>query len=347
MEETPFLERSRYLPIKQAVEVLAAICDGAILRDHEGYNGPDAPLGHLLAFLAIDAWPPAAFYTAWVMLRKYRQQLARSGIAYDDLPEPPCLQTHDRFIARLPTGEFLVVFPSHEHLTAAFRKIPGNAVRRHPVRHRLVHEVPGAGKALLEFAERYGFDCTPDVRRDIEQTTAESWISLEEGWFALYFPKDPSTNAEIKAMRGWHSTQPVFHWLIPQREEGMQRLRAFLVRHPKFLLRPEAEQALLTLPREAPLMKGDCVQKVSRDDTTTHSRRIWGNRMISMTTARQSYHHNQSNLDRQILPVLSTGMWRSIRSSSVRMGILRGGLSALSSIPLERSGQPETIAQPN
>ncbi len=249
MEETAFLDRSRYIPIKQAIETLAGVCDGAITRDHEGYNGPDAPLGHLLAFLAIDAWPPAAFYTAWVMLRKYRLQLARSGIAYDDLPEPPSLKTHDRSIARLSTGEFLVVFPYNEQLTAAFRKIPGNAVRRHPVRHRIVHEVPGASKALLEFAERYGFDFMPGVRRYVEQTTADSWVSLEEEWFAVYFPKDPSTNAEIKAMRGWRtSTQPVFHWLLPQREEAMQGLRAFLVRHPEFLLRPEAEQALLAIP---------------------------------------------------------------------------------------------------
>src|SRR5437667_1498635 len=160
---TEHLDRAHYLALKRAIDTLAGVCHGAVSRDQEGYNGSDAPLGHLLAFLPIDAWPPAALYRAWSMLRKYRLQLARAGIAYDDLPEPP-LQEQERLIARNDAGEFLVIFPYSTTVITALKRVPGSQMRRKPVPHRVVRPLPGTGNALLEFAERYRFAFAPDVR---------------------------------------------------------------------------------------------------------------------------------------------------------------------------------------
>lgn len=237
------LERSRYLPLKQAVDTLAGVCDGAIKRDDAGYNGPDARFGHLLAFLDLEAWPPSAFHKAWSMLRKYRRQLAQAGICYDDLPEPPCLEAHNRFISLHPTSVFLVVFPYDPEMIAAFWRIVGAQSRAKPVHHYVVREVPGVGEALMEFAERYGFELASGVRERAELLSSEYLVTLEHDACAVYFPRDQALNAEIKAIPGWsYARFPSFHWVIPMQPISLKALRAFLSRHEEFMLTPELTQ---------------------------------------------------------------------------------------------------------
>ena len=35
--------------LKEAIDFLAARCDGATSKDHQGFNGGDAYMGHILA----------------------------------------------------------------------------------------------------------------------------------------------------------------------------------------------------------------------------------------------------------------------------------------------------------
>lgn len=239
-------DRACYQSLKKAIDTLAAVCDGAIERDEVGFNGPDAPLGHLLAFLPLALWPPHAFYQAWVMLRKYQRQLAFAEIVYADLPEPPQLDENEggRYISQRETGEFLVLFPAQAKLDTAFGRIPGGEKHTTPARYYLVHPRPGTGKALLAFARRYGFGFAPGVAERVR--LLEYQVTLEEsGAFGVLFPRDEALNAEIKAIPGWRcSSRPHFRWLIPPRRVSIQALQAFLERHPEFQV-PAAIEAHL------------------------------------------------------------------------------------------------------
>lgn len=242
-ESDPLGDRSRYLMLHNAIVAIASVCDGAVTRDEKGFNGPDAPLGRLLAFLPLDLWPPAAFYEAWEMLRKYHAQLERAGIVYADLPQPPRVG-EQRYITRRETGEFLVLFPAQAKLETAFGRIPGGKKHTEPARHYLVHPQPGAGAALLAFADRYGFDFAPGVAE--QARLIDYQVMLEEDWFAVYFPRDEALNAEIKRIpRRRVSTQPRFHWLIPPLSQSVQELQAFLEAHADFQIAPAAQARLV------------------------------------------------------------------------------------------------------
>lgn len=240
-QHAPAFERERYQALRQALGTLAAVCDGAILRDDVGFNGTDTRLGHFLAWLPLDLWPLPAFRDAWGMLRKYRRQLASHGIDYDALPEPPSFETGQRVIALFPPEGFLVLFSPDERLLRAWRRLPGALLVEKPVRHYLVRRVPGGATPLLAFAEQQGFHLAPGVK----DAAKDAWVALEGGRFALYFSHSASLNAEVKAIRGWSCSQVGgFHWLLPTHAQAAAALAAFLARHPQFAVPPEVEQLL-------------------------------------------------------------------------------------------------------
>lgn len=244
----PIGDRSRYRPLKEAINAIASVCDGARERDEVGFNGADAPLGRLLAFLPLELWPPEAFREAWTMLRTYRnRQLPFHGIVYADLPEPPDLSQQEggsRYITRREDGTFLVLFPASAKLERAFARIPGGEKRTTPARYFLVQPMPGAGAALLRFAERHGFIFAPGVQEQARRLDYQ--VLLEEnGMFGVYFPHDEAMNAEIKAIPGRGCAyQPRFHWAIPRRPESVRALFDFLTAHPEFQLSSEVERQL-------------------------------------------------------------------------------------------------------
>src|SRR4051794_33518038 len=71
-----------------AVQFLASVCDGARRQDGHGFNGADSNFGHWLASKPEQGWTPKLRRRAWVMLRKYRKQLAAAGIDFDAIAEP-------------------------------------------------------------------------------------------------------------------------------------------------------------------------------------------------------------------------------------------------------------------
>ncbi len=63
--------------IQRAVQYLAARCDGAAMRDGQGFNGVDAEFGHSLA--QRETWTPKQAQAALKMLQTYKGQLERGG----------------------------------------------------------------------------------------------------------------------------------------------------------------------------------------------------------------------------------------------------------------------------
>jgi hypothetical protein len=263
---TPF-DREGYALLKQAVEALAGVCDGAESRDDEGFDGGDSKAGHLLAFLPLSAWPPAAFHRAWKWTRKYHRQLELMRLDCTTLPEPPLCEGEDRQVALLPSGQgFYVTFPYDPTLIDAFRRIPGGARHSHPIgkgkqvfHYRTVQLVAGAGDALLAFAEQHGFRLGPGVedlaRKPGEVVPAEMQhayrVAFEEGQhraFAVYFPRDAALNQEVKAIAGKApSYSGAFHWVIPETPQAVRALLTFLERHPQFVVPSDVENALRAL----------------------------------------------------------------------------------------------------
>lgn len=262
-------DREPYRPLKQAVDALARVCDGANARDDRGFDGTDTRAGHLYASIPLEAWPLSAFHRAWRWAAKYRRQLEQSGVDCALVPEPPRFENEDRQIS-VPQGHdaFFVVFPYNTHMIDAFRRIAGNELHlvplgedtRRVVRYRTVKPVPGAGQALLEFAEAFSFRIGPGVRAlaascdqlpVAEEQLSDYRVTLESGAqerFALYFPRVASLNEEAKAIPGrTPSFTGGFHWVIPKTLPALSALHAFLERHPNFVVAPEVREHLESL----------------------------------------------------------------------------------------------------
>lgn len=75
-----------------AIVALAQQCDGAVDRDGKGFNGADAAFGRSMALLASQRpsqlWSYKQRSSVWLMLQKYRGQLAALGIDLSLIPEP-------------------------------------------------------------------------------------------------------------------------------------------------------------------------------------------------------------------------------------------------------------------
>lgn len=254
LREDPF-DRNEYRLLKLAVDALAKVCDGALDKDDQGFDGADTRAGHLYAFLPLDAWPLSVFHRVWQWTKKYHRQLEEMQIDCIWLREPPLFEGEDRQIALLPESSgYYVTFPGNNwDLIEQFKLLPGNAVHRVPIGTRgnlffRYRTYQGPGSVLLTWAEQNYFQFGPGVR---ERAQSKYRVVFEQASdaFALYFP-DRSLNAEVKSIpcRSYSYTGS-FHWIIAARLEALGPLRAFLSRH-QFFIPPDAEQRLQELERE-------------------------------------------------------------------------------------------------
>lgn len=75
--------------LAEAVMSLSSVCDGAHARDGSGFNGFDSPFGKQLAEIDPKYWTLNQRRALWVMVRKYKGQLANYfGINYDEIGYP-------------------------------------------------------------------------------------------------------------------------------------------------------------------------------------------------------------------------------------------------------------------
>ena len=63
--------------LQKATRYLSSVCDGALAKDGQGFNGVDSPFGKALA--EQETWTLKQAKAAQEMLRKYRGQLEKAG----------------------------------------------------------------------------------------------------------------------------------------------------------------------------------------------------------------------------------------------------------------------------
>ncbi len=67
--------------VPEAVQYLASVCDGAIKRDGLGFRLDHVAYGHWLAELPLKDWGPDEYRHGQTIVRVYRVQLRRAGLA--------------------------------------------------------------------------------------------------------------------------------------------------------------------------------------------------------------------------------------------------------------------------
>lgn len=170
-------------PLYLSVRALSDVCDGAVSRDRQGYNGSDSKFGNRLARIPPQQWTPAMQREAWLMLAKYTNQLAAHGHVYDEIPAPLDVPPLERMNARpearrillglnpqaepvrpaplerlivdfnAEEGTFVFRFPYNAQLVAHVRSLPNRAFRRVPQAEWVVPSRPIAYRPILHFVE--------------------------------------------------------------------------------------------------------------------------------------------------------------------------------------------------
>lgn len=155
--------------LQNAIQQLAARCDGAQEEDGKGFNKPDARYGRLLALQSEADWHPSHKAAAYEVLRKYKNQLADYGVDYDaiekpeawdadiaPLPEPP----KPRAVINAENNLFIVAFNYSAEKVAGVKAIPGVTGRDYDGANKRwkVRNLPGVADSLRAFAEKHGFD---------------------------------------------------------------------------------------------------------------------------------------------------------------------------------------------
>ena len=149
-----------------AIRYLASKCDGAVTRDHEGFDGTDAKRGSYLARLEARRWTDYQIWWGYTRLTKYRRQLEGGGyrtevtapakVDYPTWEERRGVITQSkpaftREIART-AADFEVRFTYDAAIVADIRTVPGRVYANGVNRIPLTSE-----KELREFSLRWGF----------------------------------------------------------------------------------------------------------------------------------------------------------------------------------------------
>jgi hypothetical protein len=71
----PELTLGRKELLRKALSYMCSICDGAFKRDGEGFNKPDARIGHWLNATGLEEDNETGFRVAEMVLSKYHRQL--------------------------------------------------------------------------------------------------------------------------------------------------------------------------------------------------------------------------------------------------------------------------------
>ncbi len=164
--------------LKQAVEALAGVCDGAVRRDHHGFNAYDARIGHALALLPEDEWAPGHRLLAYRLLEKYRAQLAAMGIDYDQITPPPqrCISVH---VDPIYGTQLLVTFEYDPELYQAVRALPRRFWRGNMGSWAIPLSGPGVAESLAELrkiAVKYHFEIAEGVREAVHSALANQTV---------------------------------------------------------------------------------------------------------------------------------------------------------------------------
>ena len=170
--------------IHGAIKTLSSLCDGAFAQDGTGFNKYDAHLGKKFAHLN-NLTAGQALYS-YKMIRKYRVQLEKHGIIYDNLEAPEVEKIDGQVMIRFPYSEALV--------TRIKLSIPGR--RWDPKKKfwtapfNMDTVVP-----LMELASDYEFNVDPELADSIETLVNEA--STKE-----HASRATDSNFEVSGLNG-------------------------------------------------------------------------------------------------------------------------------------------------
>lgn len=175
--------------LKRAIDFLAERCDGASSRDHMGFNGGDAYMGHVLADKPYEQWSNKMKYIAYRMLRKYKGQLAIGGIDYDAIPpvEDPKEVARKRQIEKdkrkfkrveVDGDNFIVRFTYDPTLVEAIKRLPARKYDKANKRW-IVPNIAENVEALSNLIQGFAFEIDEDVYLALDKAIEEYEANLE------------------------------------------------------------------------------------------------------------------------------------------------------------------------
>lgn len=182
--------------LQHAVQLLAGHCDGAMLRDGQGFNKYDAHFGRIMANLPLEAWTPGKAYAIWKIIHRYKRQLAEYGIEYDQIPPPsvPDRKEKARELFLQSDNTIGVQFEYAPELLPELKQIPGR--KWDPARK--LWTVPlqlETIELLLIFAAKNEFIVDDTILQMLEVLSEKNQKSIEAS-------KAHTADIEIKGLGG-------------------------------------------------------------------------------------------------------------------------------------------------
>ena len=227
----------------RSLQYIAGSCDGAETEDGVGFNGTDTHFGKALADIDPSGWSPENVRHAWDLLRKYRGQLARGGIDYDAIKEPPAVDCEAAIrvvdyrdsigiLIRVPYGDS--ANPKYG-LSARWNRearcwvIPSR---------RWVDVLAFASEEALSVTSAAHERLAAAMQGETPETELTGTVDVSDEAFTLRFDYDPSLVAAVRDIpgRAWNADAKV--WKAPF--TSVRAVKDFAARH-HLQLTPEAE----------------------------------------------------------------------------------------------------------
>ena len=226
----------------RAVQTLAGVCDGAASQDGIGFNGPDSKFGKALGEAPIEVWTDALARDAWELIAKYRTQLAKAGIDYDSIPEPPNVKSKIKGVRAVDVrnGKVVVFLPYGD---TAYPKQGLSATWNRELRGWQV-AVSKYG-SVATWAERYGIPMTDRAKAILasapkpDKPDYTGTASLEHGEIVLKFDYNPQLVESVRSIpqRHWNVHEKV--WIVPAKTVSLVRQ---LAKDHHLYLTPEVDR---------------------------------------------------------------------------------------------------------
>lgn len=176
--------------LQKATRYLSSVCDGALAKDDQGFNGVDSPFGKSLA--EQETWTLKQAKAAQKMLRKYRGQIEKAGFDAQAMfeakfevppaapkPQAPLTKrvTNSKKKASIEGNLIRVDFPFDWDTVALIKSIPGR--RFHGDTYPKYWTVPFKAEAA-EILAKGGFQLAPEIEALIKKEEAPPVIEVEK-----------------------------------------------------------------------------------------------------------------------------------------------------------------------
>lgn len=240
---------TNWTPLADAIQTLAAACDGARTDDGKGFSAGNAPLGHYLSKIPGELWDDVLAAGAWQIAREYRAQLAANGIEIEDLPVPPepeddareelterrrAFEAEEKFKAGClcavadDNGKPVLVlgFPYDPDMVDEVREIPGRTWKPEFGVFTKVSVFPASSAPQVRnFCNRYGIPVPDDMAELADdpptapdpEPQSPNIAFLTDKTLAIRFDSfpGPDTLAAVKELPGrkWDAARKV--WTVP------------------------------------------------------------------------------------------------------------------------------------